>query len=88
MFHDVVNKKLLGDTARTEKEREEFLSHIEKKEYDNTLREILHDESMIYERMLIVKKLYAQYLYWERYNIIPIWTTREELPQMVQEILS
>ena len=88
MFHDVVNKKLLRDTARTQKEREEFLSHIEKKEYDNTLREILHDESMIYERMLIVKKLYAQYLYWERYNIIPIWTTREELPQMVQEILS
>ena len=43
---------------------------------------------MIYERMLIIKKLYAQYLYWERHNITPIWTTRDDLPEMVGEIIT
>lgn len=88
MFGSAVNKKLLGDVPRTEKEREQFLGKISKTEYDVVLGELLGNEEMIYERMLIIKKLYAQYLYWERHNIIPIWTTRDELPEMVGGIIT
>lgn len=88
MFGSAVNKKLLGDVPRTEEERERLLGHISKTEYDAVLRQLLKNEEMIYERMLIIKKLYAQYLYWERHNIIPIWTTRDELPEMVGRIIT
>ena len=88
MFGSAVNKKLLGDVPRTEEERERLLGHIGKTEYDAVLRQLLKNEEMIYERMLIIKKLYAQYLYWERHNIIPIWTTRDELPEMVGRIIT
>lgn len=88
MFGSAVNKILLGDVSRTEEERERFLCNISKAEYDTVLRQLLENEDMIYERMLIIKKLYAQYLYWDRHNIIPIWTTRDELPEMVSEIIT
>ena len=42
---------------------------------------------MICEKMLMVRHLYSQYLYWEEHNIIPIWITRDELIDMVQGII-
>ncbi len=88
VFKDAVNKKLLGNTARTETQRNEFLSKVSNEQYNTALSIIIKDENMIYEKMLIVKKLYAQYLYWGRHNIIPIFTTRNELPEMVRMIIT
>lgn len=87
IFSDEVNKRLLGNISRTEKERSEYLNNISKQQFDAALSEILADPDMFYERMLIIKKLYAQSLYWKHYNIIPIWTTRQELPEMLKQII-
>ncbi len=88
IFQKEINNRLLGDIARTESEREKYLSEVSREQYDKVLREAVADESMIYEKMLIIKKLQAQCLYWQRYNIIPIWTTRKELTELVGKILN
>lgn len=83
-----MNRRLLGNIERrTESEREKFLKENAPKCYDDTLREVLNDKKMICEKMLMVRRLYSQYLYWEEHNIIPIWTTRDELIDMIQGII-
>ena len=88
LFTEEVNRRLLGNIeSRTESKREEFLKEKVSEHYDDTLREILNDKKMICEKMLMVRRLYSQYLYWEEHNIIPIWTTRDELIGMIQSII-
>lgn len=87
LFEDEVYRRLLGDEKRSEEERKEYIANITKTDYDVTLRQILNDPTMVYEKMLMLKKLQAQYWYWGNRNIIPIWTTREELSGMVKYIL-
>ena len=48
--------------------------------------EKLSNDERLYQKLLMTKKLYAQYMYWENYGIIPIWTTRSELPEMFMKI--
>lgn len=88
MFKNEIDRELLGNKARTEEERKKYLESIGKVEYDKALEKLLNNSRMIYEKMLIIKKLEAQKMYWNSYNIIPIWTTRNELPQMVKKIVS
>ena len=88
LFTEEVNRRLLGNIeSRTESKREEFLKKETSEHYDDTLREVLNDKKMICEKMLMVRRLYSQYLYWEEHNIIPIWTTRDELIGMIQGII-
>ena len=87
LFKTQIEKQLLGDIPRTEKEREEFLNNISKADFDGALKTILSNQDMIYERTLMIKRLYAQYLYWKNRNIIPIWVTRDELPIMLNQLL-
>lgn len=87
LFKTQIEKQLLGDIPRTEKEREEFLNNISKADFDGALKTILSSQDMIYERTLMIKRLYAQYLYWKNRNIIPIWVTRDELPIMLNQLL-
>lgn len=86
IFKSEIDRTLLGVDSRTEEERERFLED-NKNQREKILKDLLKDEKMIYEKILITKRLYAQYLYWERYGIIPIWTTRGELPEMLKSIL-
>lgn len=55
-------------------------------EYNKALSSALANDENCFERMMFVKRIYAQYLYWGKYNIIPIWTTRNELPDMIKKI--
>lgn len=94
LFAEEVNRRFLGNgEKRTESEREKFFKEGTeeckkyKECYDKILNEVLNDKKMICEKMLMVRRLYSQYLYWEEHNIIPIWTTRDELPEMLQGIL-
>lgn len=87
LFSSNVEKELLGNKARTEDERKEFLNAIEKNQYDDALRKVFGSDSNCFEREMLIKRLYAQYLYWQRYNIVPIWTTRNELSEMIESVL-
>ena len=46
----------------------------------------MSSDEILYQKLLMTKKLYAQYIYWKNYGIIPIWTTRSELPEMIMRI--
>lgn len=87
IFREEINRKLLGNEPRTEEERKKYLDSIDTKKFDDALSELLSESCMVYERMLIIKKLDAQSKYWRNYNIVPIWTTRGELTGMVRQIL-
>lgn len=43
-------------------------------------------ESM-FEKIQFINYLYSQEIYWGKYNIYPIWTTHDQLPNMLEEIL-
>ena len=53
---------------------------------DNIRKNIIHEESFTYEGIQLINMLYARYSYWKRHGIVPIWSTFEELPEMVKEI--
>lgn len=88
MFESAIEKEILGSTARTEEERKQAIDKVkkDKEEYDKKLRKVFYSDEYHVERMMLIKRLYAQYLYWRHYNIVPIWTTRDELPKMVSAI--
>lgn len=48
--------------------------------------ETMSSDEILYQKLLMTKKLYAQYMYWKNYGITPIWTTRSELPEMIMRI--
>ena len=91
MFENEVHRRLLENISRTEDKRTEFLKKVKSKKYeekyDEKLREVLLDKNMKFEKMMMIRRLYAQYLYWSDRNIIPIWTTRDELTTMITGIL-
>lgn len=88
LFKNQIEKKILENESRTEKEREDLLNNLTKDQFDAALKQLLSEKDMIYERTLIIKRLYAQYLYWGNHNIIPIWVTREELPIMICKLVN
>lgn len=57
---------------------------------ESMIRSMMNDtknnDEILYRKLLMTKKLYAQYIYWKNYGIIPIWTTRSELPEMLMKI--
>lgn len=44
------------------------------------------EEKYIYTNIQLINRLYAQYSYWNNRGIIPIWSTFEELPQMIANL--
>lgn len=44
------------------------------------------DEEFIYEGIQLINRLYAQYSYWMHHGVIPIWSTVDELPEMVRQL--
>lgn len=53
---------------------------------DSIRKNIVNEDSFIYEGIQLINMLYARYSYWKRHGIVPIWSTFEELPEMVKEI--
>ncbi len=43
----------------------------------------LHEERYLYINIQLINRLYAQYSYWNNQGIIPIWSTYDELPDMI-----
>ena len=50
---------------------------------DEIRRELLEDKNFVYENIQLIDRLFAQYHYWRRHGIIPIWTTFDELPELI-----
>ena len=50
---------------------------------DEIRRELLEDKNFVYENIQLIDRLFAQYHYWSRHGIIPIWTTFDELPELI-----
>ena len=46
----------------------------------------LQEEEFIYERLQLINMLYMRYSYWKRHGIIPIWSTFDELPEMIAKM--
>jgi len=67
----------LGNPAWTHEEIEE--------ETDRIRSEVLASDEFVYEWLQLINKIYAQYHYWRKHGIIPIWTTFAELPEMIRE---
>ena len=44
------------------------------------------EERFLYEGIQVINRLYAQYSYWRRHGVIPIWSTFDELPEMVNQL--
>lgn len=47
---------------------------------------LVRSEGFIYENIQMINRLYAQYHYWEKHGILPVWSTFEELPKMIQHL--
>lgn len=56
------------------------------KKSDEELINLLSDEKCCYEKLQMIQKLYAQYVYWRKHGITPIWTTYAELPEVIRQI--
>ena len=50
---------------------------------DEIRRELLEDKNFIYENIQLIDRLFFFYHYWRRHGIIPIWTTFDELPELI-----
>lgn len=76
-----------------EKEREKEAKHyiffclddLFKNVYGSNLSRCREQEFM-YEGIQLINRLYAQYSYWKHHGVIPIWSTYEELPEMVRQL--
>lgn len=51
---------------------------------DDEIRKKLADDAYAYEKLQMIQKMYAQYEYWGKHGIVPIWTTYSELPGMIR----
>lgn len=47
---------------------------------------IIDNEEFVYEGVQLINMLYARYSYWKGHGIIPIWSTYEELPEMIMRL--
>ncbi len=56
---------------------------LEEKEKNKIRKEIVECDEFAYERIQFIDRLFAQYHYWRRHGIIPIWTTFDELPELI-----
>lgn len=57
-----------------------------RKKWEAQIEEIMKEDNFAYENVQLLYFLYAQYMYWTRYGIVPIWTTFEELPGKVKRM--